>query len=529
MTAPSELPRNLIDELYALQQEHGYLREEDLRALSLRIKVPLYEIGGVASFYPHFRRTPPAKFHVTSCRDVTCRHHGGVTATAALREACAGREDVEFHEVSCLGRCDSAPACAVNDVPVPPGEVPGILDGAMDLPADEPTANPRRWRIDPYESIDDRYGELRGILDANDREAAIDAAIERLKGSGLRGMGGAGFPTGFKWELVRKERAKPKYLVCNADESEPGTFKDRVILEELPHLVVEGAILGALAIGAHQGWIYIRHEYTREAKAIQREIDRAYGIGALGDDVFGSGVVFHLRLFVSPGGYILGEETALLEALEGKRGEPRNKPPYPGTEGLFGQPTLINNVESFANVPHILRSGKADLKFFSISGDVVEPGVYELPVGSNLLDLIEAAGGMMDGKKILAFLPGGASTEFLRGDQSDVPLTWDALAKAGSALGSGAVVVVAEGSDLLALAQNLTEFFRNESCGKCVPCRIGTEKAVELIDLRDRQALELVPELHETLLETSICGLGQAALNPILSVIRKFPEALPGA
>ena len=474
------------------------------------------------------RRTPPPKFTVGVCRDVTCLHHGGEPAKSALRAVCAGRDDVEFHEVSCLGRCDSAPACVVNDVPVPPGEVPAILDGAEDLPPDEPTASPRRWKTDPYGAEEERYGVLRGLLGAPDRDAAITGVIARLKDSGLRGMGGAGFPTGLKWELVRKEPATPKYLVCNADESEPGTFKDRVILEELPHLVVEGIILGALTVGARQGWVYIRHEYTREAKAIQREIDRAYAAGALGGDVLGSGLAFDLELFVSPGGYILGEEPALLEALEGKRGEPRNKPPYPGTEGYRGKPTLINNVESYAHVPRILSTGKAEHKFFSISGDIVQPGVYEMPVGATLDDLVKAAGGMRDGRKIQAFLPGGASTEFLRGEQSGVPLTWDDLAQAGSALGSGAVVVFGEGSDLLALAQNLTEFFRNESCGKCVPCRIGTQKTVELIGSREREALDRVPELHETLLETSICGLGQAALNPILSLLRRFPETLPG-
>jgi NADH:ubiquinone oxidoreductase subunit F (NADH-binding) len=450
---------NLIEELYARQEAHGYLREEDLRALSGRIRVPLYEVQGVASFYPHFRLTPPRRAHVSACRDISCKMRGGDAVCRRLRELCSDREDIEFQEASCLGRCDGAPACAVNDVPVDPG---------------------------------------------------------------LRGMGGAGFPTGAKWELVRKETAEPKYVVCNADESEPGTFKDRVILEELPHLVVEGIILGALAVGAHEAWIYIRHEYGKECKAIRRAVREAYASGVLGERVFGSDFSLELQVFVAPGGYILGEETAMLEALEGKRGEPRNKPPYPGTHGLYGKPTLVNNVESLALVPHIARTGKADLKFFSVSGDVNEPGVHEAPVGTTLRQLVDRCGGMRDDKEILAFLPGGPSTWFLRGDQADIVMDWEPLWKAESSLGSGAVVVVGEGADMLSLARNLTAFFRNESCGKCVPCRIGLEKAVMLIDNRRKEDLDVLRDLHEALVMTSICGLGQVGLNPLQGVLHHF-------
>jgi NADH:ubiquinone oxidoreductase subunit F (NADH-binding) len=345
----------------------------------------------------------------------------------------------------------------------------------------------------------------------------IQSMIKTLKDSGLRGMGGAGFPTGVKWELVRNEQTQPKYVVCNADESEPGTFKDRVILEELPHLVIEGMILGALCIGAKEGWIYIRHEYGKECKAIRRALEEARQAGVLGKD-------FDIKVFVSPGGYILGEETALIEALEGKRGEPRNKPPYPGTHGLWGKPTLMNNVETLALVPHILKTGALHWKFFSISGDVKSPGVHEVPAGKTTLrELVDLCGGIDGDKELQAFLPGGASTEFLTGDDADVLMDWKPLQEAGSALGSGAVVVVSEGHDMLELARNLTAFFRNESCGKCVPCRVGTDKAVTMIEGRRAEDLDLMPELHETLLETSICGLGQAALNPILSVLKRFP------
>jgi len=498
---------NLIEELYALQEEHGWLREEDLRALSDRLRVPLYEIQGVSTFYPHFRRSPPPRLHVAACRDLSCHMRDGGAALAKLRDLCAGKEGVEFHEVSCLGRCDAAPACAVNDTPVSAADAGKCVARGEAPPPAGPTPSPRKWKCD----LGEPYAVLREVRASGD----IDGMIRRLKEAGLRGMGGAGFPTGLKWELVRKEPATPKYVVCNADESEPGTFKDRVILEELPHLVVEGIALGALAIGAREAWIYIRHEYGKEKVAIQRAIDAAYAEGVLGGDL-------DLKVFVSPGGYILGEETALLEALEGKRGEPRNKPPYPGTCGLFGQPTLINNVETFALVPRIVKKGEHRYKFFSVSGDVARPGVHEVEVGTTLRQLIDLCGGMRDGAKLQAFLPGGASTGFLGAEHAGVVMDWKPLQEAGSALGSGAVVVVAEGRDMLDLARNVTAFFRNESCGKCVPCRIGTEKAVTMIEGKRAGDLALLPELNETLQQTSICGLGQAALTPVLSVLQRF-------
>ena len=520
MNLPKNLPKNLIEELYALQEAHGYLREDDLRALSRRIKVPLYEIEGVSSFYPHFRRTPPPRLHVTVCRDLSCCMRDGGKSIEELRKLCEGRDGVEFHPASCLGRCDMAPAATVNDVAVDAAAVAGILDNPATLPSDEPTDYPRKWNCDPYASPEERYGLLR---DALKEPRDLDGMIERIKGSDLRGMGGAGFPTGLKWGFVRAEQATPKYVVCNADESEPGTFKDRVIIEELPHLVIEGMILGGLAVGAHEGWFYIRHEYTKEAKAMRRAIAEAYGAGVLGKSVCGFDFRFDIKVFVSPGGYILGEETALIEALEGKRGEPRNKPPYPGTVGLHGRPTLMNNVETLALIPHVLRTGEQKWKFFSISGDVKEPGVHEVPAGKTTLrELVDLCGGTGGSKEIQAFLPGGASTAFLPGDQQDIVMDWKPLHDAGSALGAGSVVVVCEGRDMLDLAKNLTAFFANESCGKCVPCRIGTEKAVTMIDGRKPDDLALLPELHETLLETSICGLGQAALNPVLSVLKHF-------
>jgi formate dehydrogenase/NADH-quinone oxidoreductase subunit F len=297
--------------------------------------------------------------------------------------------------------------------------------------------------------------------------------------------------------------------------------------------------LAAYCIGAERGWVFIRHEYAPERVALQAAIDAAYAAGALGKNIFGSGFSFELEVFVSPGGYILGEETALLECMEDRRGEPRLKPPFPGVEGLWKQPTLFNNVETFAHVTGILHHGvdwwrslgegdHAGHKFVSVSGDVKRPGVVLVPMGMTLAELLERCGGMRDGQELIAVAPGGASSNFLPPDQLSTAIDFGTLEAAGSMLGSGAVVFVGESSDLLEAGRSLTRFFRNESCGKCVPCRVGTEKAVVMLeratDVSDDQHEEL-EELHATLARTSICGLGQVALGPLLSILRNFPIA----
>jgi len=514
---------NLVSALLALQEEKGHLDLEDLRQLSETEGRPLHEIEGLCSFYPHLRREPPAPRRIRVCRDIACKLAGGERRLADLRADLGELADVSIEEVSCLGRCEIAPACTVNDVPLPSESAAQALDDERVVARwAEAAATPpeRSWALDPYADGDSPYGVLREWVARSDP----DALIARVEASGLRGMGGAGFPTGRKWRLVADQPAEPRYVVCNADESEPGTFKDRSVLESLPHLVIEGMVLAGLAVGSEQGWIFIRHEFAEALKTLRRALDEARAAGALGTSVFGSGRAFEIEIFVSPGGYILGEETALLEALEGKRGEPRNRPPYPGQSGLHGQPTLINNVETLANVPRVLLTGAADLKLYSVSGDVARPGVVEALIGTTVHELVARCGGMRDGKRMLAFLPGGASTGFLPAERADVPLDWDSLREAGTALGSAAVVVVAEGTDLRELAGNLVRFFRNESCGKCVPCRVGTEKAVGLIARGDEESLESLRVLDETLRDTSICGLGQAALTPILSVLDRFPS-----
>jgi NADH:ubiquinone oxidoreductase subunit F (NADH-binding) len=527
---------NLLSRLHELQEIHGYLTPELLQALARQERVPLYRLQGLVSFYPHFRTAPPPRLDVAVCRDMACWLADGPKDCARLRQELNTVAGAEVREVSCLGRCEMAPAALVNGVPAP---VNGLNAGNLETVSYNLPAL-RRWRCDPYADSSERYSLIQELL-AGPKDAVAGRVLQALKDSGLRGMGGAGFPTGKKWELVRAETRTPKYVIANADESEPGTFKDRVILAELPHLLVEGLLLASLVVGAERGIIYLRHEYGPERERLAAAIADARARGLLGPNILGTGFDFDLEIFISPGGYILGEETALLEALEDKRGEPRNKPPFPGTHGLHGQPTLINNVETLAQVPAIVKHGPdwwrsqgkpgfAGLKFIALSGHVERPSVYEVPGGTTVRELLELGGGVKDGQALLTFAPGGASSNFLPASQVDVPLDFDALAKAGSMLGSGAVVVVAEGTDLLALATNVVRFFRNESCGKCVPCRAGSQKAVEILERvqtgGDRQELAVLPDLGETMVLTSICGLGQVALNPILSVMKHWPEAV---
>ncbi len=534
---------SLIPALNAIQERLGWLPREELATLSRDTRRPLYEIQGLVSFYPHFRSEPPPEVALHVCHDLTCWLRGGDDRIAGLRERYGeGGPDatgVELVEVSCLGRCDTAPAVAVNDVPGHVDDVESLVAQARLRTAEQEPEGPpagRRetpWPNDPYGPDEERYRVLRALLAG---DLAGDAVVQSLKDSGLRGMGGAGFPTGKKWELVAGQEATPKYAVCNADESEPGTFKDRQILSDQPHLVLEGLLLGMVVVGAEEGFVFIRHEYGPENVLLQGEIDRLRNEGLVGDDVLGTGRRLQVEVFVSPGGYILGEESALLECMEGHRGEPRNKPPFPGIYGLWGKPTLMNSVETFADVPVIVERGASwwqdqgagdsvGLKFFAVSGDVASPGVYCVPMGTTARQLLDQAGGVSDGRDLAAVQPGGASSNFLGPDSLDVPLDFDSLAEAGSMLGSGALVALAEGTDLLAAATNTLRFFRNESCGKCVPCRVGSHKAHQVLtealagDGLDEQGEEQLLELERTLRKTSICGLGQVALGPVASVL----------
>jgi NADH:ubiquinone oxidoreductase subunit F (NADH-binding)/NADH:ubiquinone oxidoreductase subunit E len=537
----------IFDELRGIQRAHGYLPEGELRSLAERLAIPLFRLQAVASFYPHFFLKPPARAEVRVCGDMACHRYGGND----LREHLAARfqgQDVSVKHVSCLGRCDLAPAVAVNDQifeKVSEADASTLIDFALagaspeQLAARKAHPHVSRVECDPYPDKASQYGVLRSFVQSKDWAGLIAT----LKASGLRGLGGAGFPTGMKWELVRNQPGPDKYIVCNADESEPGTIKDRHIMTNGGHLLIEGMILGGLVAGARHGIIYIRHEYTDQEHILQHELDRCYRDGILGDNIMGSGLAFDLEIFVSPGLYICGEESALLEAIEGKRAEPRNKPPFPGQVGggLWARPTVINNVETFFFVPVILskgvdwmktagKNGSTGVKFVGVSGDVLNPGVFEVPMGTSYRELIEGlAGGVAPGRTLKSYAPSGPAGGYLPASMLDLPLDWNAMTAAGATVGSGAIVVCDDRACMLDMALNSVRFFRNESCGKCVPCRTGSTKMTEMLTewtkgRRGQHDMALYEELCHAMKMASICGLGQVVHVPIASVMKHFPD-----
>ena len=538
----------IFDDLRAIQLRYGFLPKAELEGLSQRTHTPLYQIHSVASFYPHFHLAPPAKAEIRVCADMSCHLNGACELRAELQRRFAGcrPEDVQIREVSCLGRCDRAPAISINDqilTEVTAASAEKVAHDALrgeEVQEPHPEQERAACKADPYGDGDDRkYGMVRKLVSTR----AWDEVLALLKTAELRGMGGAGFPTSLKWDLVRKQPDPVKYVVCNADESEPGTIKDRFIMSHLTHLVVEGMMIAGLVTGAKHGILYIRHEYALEEEILGEEIRRCYRQGFLGKRILGSELDFDLEVFVSPGGYICGEESALIEAIEGHRAEPRNKPPFPGQIGLWQKPTVINNVETFINVPQILArgvdwfvaqgvNGSRGLKFVGVSGHVERPGVFELPMGTPLREVIfKHAGGIPGGRSLKAFAPSGPSSGYLPASVVDVRLDFKALADAGSMLGSGAIVVCDDTTCMLDMALNAVRFYRNESCGKCVPCRLGSQKLTELLvrwtqgavpEPQYRADLALLDDLSETMSQTSICGLGQIAPAPIRSVLKHF-------
>jgi NADH:ubiquinone oxidoreductase subunit F (NADH-binding)/NADH:ubiquinone oxidoreductase subunit E len=570
----------IVQKLREIQHRCGWLPERELRELSNTTETPLHRIHEVASFFPHYRLQEGPKVHVAVCRDMACHLHGAPSLEQALTRFAreVGGEEIEVTGVSCLGQCDSPPALAINDScswGISASQARSRIRAALDeKPVHQQRADrsPLGWKIDIYDG-QPRYEAVRFLaVDADNGPSPNqrrDQVIEALKVSGLRGMGGAGFPTHIKWDSVRKQPGPEKYVVCNADESEPGTFKDRELLRRTPHLLVEGMILAGLVSGASHGWIYVRHEYEEEIAVVEEAIKAAYASGVCGDRILGSDLSFALEVFVSPGGYICGEETALLEAMEDKRGEPRNKPPFPTVSGLHGKPTVINNVETLCWTPGIAMKGgewyrdggtrgATGLRFVSISGDVNDPGVYEVPFGQTVRELVFGpAGGMRGDQKLKAiatsgpsggFLPATlrrqaldsprskawASKNFAEGSDTfdilDLPLDLNTLGDVDNMLGAAFIAV---GSDacMVDFALNCVKFYRNESCGKCVPCRVGTQKLVDLLDQITRgnyhqPDLGVVDELARAMSLTSICGLGQIAANPIKTVMKDFPEEL---
>jgi NADH:ubiquinone oxidoreductase subunit F (NADH-binding)/NADH:ubiquinone oxidoreductase subunit E len=540
----------IFDDLRAIQTRHGFLPKAELESLSQRTQTPLYQIHSVASFYPHFHLAPPPKADLRVCADMSCHLNGASELCSALQSSFANSrpEDVQIRDVSCLGRCDHAPAISLNDhiftsvtSSVAEELTRAVLRGEL-LHEPHHISPSAKCKSDPYAgpaAAGEKYAVTRTLV----QSLNWDGVITSLKESELRGMGGAGFPTSLKWDLVRKQPDAVKYVVCNADESEPGTIKDRFILTHIPHLVIEGMIIAGLVTGAKKGILYIRHEYHAQEEILRTEIARCYAEGLLGKNILGSALGFDLEVFVSPGGYICGEETALIEAIEGRRAEPRNKPPFPVQAGLFQKPTVLNNVETFANVPQILargiewfksqgQGGSRGLKFVGVSGHVANPGIFEVPSGIPMREvLFNYAGGIRGGRTLKAFAPSGPSSGYLPASMVDVRLDFKALADAGSMLGSGAIVVCDDTTCMLDMALNAVRFYRNESCGKCVPCRVGSQKMVDLLarwtqgalpETQYRADLALLDELSQAMGLTSICGLGQIVPAPIQSVLKHF-------
>ena len=536
----------IFDDLRAIQLRYGFLPKAELEDLSRRTQTPLYQLHSVASFYPHFQLAPPAKAEVRVCADMSCHLNGACELRTELerRFASARKEDVVIRDVSCLGRCDNAPAIAVNDLiftSVTVDQAESLTRQAMrgeELLEEHPDEARAECASDPYPESE-KYGVLARLVTSKD----WDGVLAILKESDLRGMGGAGFPTSLKWDLVRKQTDPTKYIVCNADESEPGTIKDRFIMTHLPYLVIEGMIIAGLVTGAKRGILYIRHEYHLQEEILGEEVRRCYKAGLLGKKILGTDLTFDLEVFVSPGGYICGEESALIEAIEGHRAEPRNKPPFPGQVGLWQKPTVINNVETFANVPQILARGvewfksagiapSRGLKFVGISGHIEKPGIYEVPTGTPMRDVIyKHGGGIPNGRQLKAFAPSGPSSGYLPASMVDVALDFTALQKAGSMLGSGAIVICDDSTCMLDMALNAVRFYRNESCGKCVPCRVGSQKMTDLL-VRWTQGglsqgqydadLKLLEDLSQAMAQASICGLGQIVPAPVQSVLKHF-------
>ncbi|MFV2062645.1 MAG: NAD(P)H-dependent oxidoreductase subunit E [Chloroflexota bacterium] len=556
----------LLPALHALQSHSGWISQAGLNHICRRLTVPPADAYGVATFYSLFSTVArePAVAHV--CDDIACRLAGAEELCAEM-ERRHGPEDGAWSRSPCLGQCERAPAALVTRAGADASSHSVTLAGAESVIAALGDASPgaqppaaasvpqfgqdglrllsRVGHVDPA-SIDDYRAHDGYMALARALRIGPAAVIAEVTESGLLGRGGAAFPTGRKWAAVASQVAQPHYVVCNADESEPGTFKDRVLLEHDPFAVVEAMTIEAFAVGAEKGYLYIRGEYPLAEARIGGAIGAARSASLLGTDILGSGFSFDIELRRGAGAYICGEETALFASIEGKRGEPTNKPPYPVEVGLFGKPTAVNNVETLANVLLILASddaaatykqsgteGSAGPKLFCLSGHVSRPGVYEVPFGTTLGELIEQAGGVPGGRDIKAILLGGAAGSFVGPEALDTELTFEGTRAIGASLGSRVIMVFDETADMVGTLRRIAAFFRDESCGHCVPCRVGTVRQEEALARlaaagpggEAREATALLGELGQVMRDASICGLGQTASSAIESALRR-PEMM---
>ncbi len=512
----------LIEFLHLIQDAKSHLPAAHLRALAEELRMSMAEVWEVATFYAHFDpvkegETPPPDLTIRVCDSLSCELAGSEALLAAL-EAGHDPARVRVLRAPCMGRCETAPVAEVGHN--------HITHATPEKVAAAVAAGDTHAHLPPYEALAP-YREAGGyeVLGRLRQNGNPDEVQETLLHSGLRGLGGAGFPSGRKWSFVRAGQG-PRYLAVNGDEGEPGTFKDRYYLERTPHLFLEGMLIAAWAVEADRCFIYMRDEYPAILEILRREIT------ALEDAQLIQPGYVELRR--GAGAYICGEESAMIESIEGKRGIPRNRPPYVAQVGLFDRPTLVHNVETLHWVaricregPQILRdvekNGRKGMRSYSVSGRVAKPGVYLLPAGSTITDVIEAAGGMAEGHVFKAYQPGGPSSGLLPASLNDVPLDFDTLQPHGTFIGSAAVVVLSEQDSARDAALNMLRFFESESCGQCSPCRVGCEKAVKLMQAPkwDRALLD---DLCTVLADASICGLGQAAPNPIRLTMQHFPD-----
>jgi NADH:ubiquinone oxidoreductase subunit F (NADH-binding)/NADH:ubiquinone oxidoreductase subunit E len=526
-----ETPRRrdlLIEHLHRIQDRFGHLSAAHLAALAQEMRLAQTEVFEVASFYHHFDivkegQAAPAALTVRVCDGLSCEMAGAADLLARL-PALLGRE-VRVIAAPCVGRCEQAPAVVVGQNPIAPASVQSVAAAAGAGATRHPAQQTNCIGYEAYRA----GGGYRMLQQCQDGERDVEATIRTLEDSGLRGLGGAGFPAGRKWRIVRAEPA-PRLMAVNIDEGEPGTFKDRVLLERDPHRFLEGMLIAAWAVGVGQIYIYLRDEYhgCREMLAFEIEtLQRQWPFGDLPQ--------IHLRR--GAGAYICGEEAAMIESIEGKRGMPRLRPPYVAQVGLFGRPTLEHNFETLYWVRELLekggdwftahgRHGRKGLRSFSVSGRVKNPGVKLAPAGITIQELIdEYCGGMADGHRFYAYLPGGASGGILPASMNDIPLDFDTLQPYGCFIGSAAVIVLSDHDTAVGAARNMMRFFQHESCGQCTPCRNGTAKASALI-ARPRWDLPLLADLSAVMRDASICGLGQAAPNPIDCVVKYFAHEL---
>src|ERR671924_1305892 len=532
----------LLPALHAAQQLCSWLPEPIAAEVGRALGVPLADVHGVIDFYAMFNRQPVGRTVVRVCTAPVCALAGAQAVADALcrhlqiepgEASSDGRFTVEH--APCLGLCDHAPALLVGEATVAhadPTQAAGICATSGEralsfVGGDIRSLTNNCGQGHPTSLADyrarDGYAGLKKALMMTPQDV-----LAEVKAAGLVGRGGAAFPTGVKWEGAANAPGQPKYIVCNADESEPGTFKDRILLEEDPHRTIEGMVIAAYAVGASRGYIYVRGENPYAFKVTSEAVAEARQTGALGANILGAGFSFDIEMRLGAGAYICGEETALLESIEGKRGLPRIKPPFPTTNGLFDKPTVINNVETFCNIPLILERGAAEHrktgtekspgpKLFCVSGQIQRPGLYDVPFGVTLRHLLFGlAGGLKQGRKLQAVLLGGAAGAFAVEKDLDVILSFEHLSAAGLPLGSGAVMVFDDTADMCDVLKRMAHFFADESCGKCYPCQLGTVRQYEILDRvasglpvpgdRDRLA-----DVGDTMIDASLCGLGQTA------------------